>query len=458
MAACNADCSTDKPVQSQAEKDRVEYKVQAEVQEVKEDVKEEVIPELVSMLGEKLVSKNGNIDTKDLLQKDVIGLYFSAHWCPPCRRFTPQLAGVYNEMKKLGKSFEIVFISSDRSPENFQEYYKIMPWVALPFADRETKGKLSKKFDVQGIPRLLLLDPKTGEVTNPRANQDVVSDPSGKKFPWYNPHAGTVFEHIIDATFISNTGDEVALKDMDQKFFVLFFHSDKDDSQFLSTMTEWYNKFYSKLQGSNRSFEILYMGFGYDQDSFEKSFGKMPWAALSFKEKEKKNMLRQFLRVGNFPHVTTIEAKSGSIIAHNVVGDIGNEKSDETSFPWPEPKPCCDVNVDPQALNNYPCFVLWLEDQTKEKQTEDIRILTALAKGYVEPNGDREFGFLYVKQSGDMSGRLRSIIKEADRKDGFTLVDFGSRAKYNGDNYSVENLKSVMSKFAAKSLEMVKFQ
>ena len=27
--------------------------------------------------------------------KSVVGLYFSAHWCPPCKGFTPQLAKKY---------------------------------------------------------------------------------------------------------------------------------------------------------------------------------------------------------------------------------------------------------------------------------------------------------------------------------------------------------------------------
>ena len=33
----------------------------------------------------------------------VIGLYFSAHWCPPCRNFTPKLSKFYEEANKNGK-------------------------------------------------------------------------------------------------------------------------------------------------------------------------------------------------------------------------------------------------------------------------------------------------------------------------------------------------------------------
>ena len=88
--------------------------------------------------------------------------------CPPCRGFTPALATSYTIIVAKGKSFEIVFVSSDRDEASFQSYFAEMPWLALPFADRETKQALSDKFGVQVLlatrapaPALLLSTPLT---------------------------------------------------------------------------------------------------------------------------------------------------------------------------------------------------------------------------------------------------------------------------------------------------------
>ena len=32
----------------------------------------------------------------------VLALYFSAHWCPPCRQFTPLLARAHAQAKQAG--------------------------------------------------------------------------------------------------------------------------------------------------------------------------------------------------------------------------------------------------------------------------------------------------------------------------------------------------------------------
>jgi thiol-disulfide isomerase/thioredoxin len=74
------------------------------------------------------------IDTKTLWKDDVksVGFYFSAHWCPPCRAFTPKLAELYKEAQQSSDAFRIVFVSSDRDEESFNEYRAHMPWSAVP--------------------------------------------------------------------------------------------------------------------------------------------------------------------------------------------------------------------------------------------------------------------------------------------------------------------------------------
>lgn len=95
--------------------------------------------------------------------KEVLGLYFSAHWCPPCRGFTPNLVAAYNDLKADNKPFEIIFCSSDSDDTSFQNYYDEMPWLALPFSEKDVKTSLSKKYGCKGIPYLVLLDCNTGE-------------------------------------------------------------------------------------------------------------------------------------------------------------------------------------------------------------------------------------------------------------------------------------------------------
>lgn len=84
-------------------------------------------------------------------------LYFSAHWCPPCRGYTPQLSEAYAASGKKDK-VAVVFVSSDRDQSGFDEYYGEMSFFALPFSERDTKAKLGEKYEVRGIPSLVVLD------------------------------------------------------------------------------------------------------------------------------------------------------------------------------------------------------------------------------------------------------------------------------------------------------------
>ena len=85
-----------------------------------------------------------------------------------------------------GKPFEIVFVSSDRDQASFDEYYGEMPWLALPFSERERKNDLSKKYGVRGIPSLVILDAE-GKVITKDGRAAISGDPSGADFPWVPP-------------------------------------------------------------------------------------------------------------------------------------------------------------------------------------------------------------------------------------------------------------------------------
>jgi hypothetical protein len=45
-----------------------------------------------------------------LMDNDLVGLYFSAHWCGPCRGFTPVFAEMYTQLKANGKKVEVTML------------------------------------------------------------------------------------------------------------------------------------------------------------------------------------------------------------------------------------------------------------------------------------------------------------------------------------------------------------
>jgi nucleoredoxin len=138
---------------------------------------------LQALLGVKqLKGKTGLVDVATLEGKTVF-LYFSAHWCPPCRAFTPVLAKLYKEQKAKRSDFEIIFASWDQSEAEFEGYYREHPWLAIPFSERKAVEALQNKFQVNSIPTLIILDGNAQLVTKGGRNI-VVADQTGEGFPW----------------------------------------------------------------------------------------------------------------------------------------------------------------------------------------------------------------------------------------------------------------------------------
>ncbi|XP_037124397.1 nucleoredoxin [Syngnathus acus] len=133
--------------------------------------------------GPLLRSNRQSIDSA-CLEGHYVGVYFSAHWCPPCRSLTRVLVESYRTVKESGQKFEIVFVSADRSEESFQQYFSEMPWLAVPYSDEGRRSRLNRLFGIQGIPTLILLDTE-GHVITRQGRVEVLNDPECRLFPWH---------------------------------------------------------------------------------------------------------------------------------------------------------------------------------------------------------------------------------------------------------------------------------
>jgi nucleoredoxin len=136
--------------------------------------------------GRNLQKRDGDeykpVDAEAHLAGKVVALYFSAHWCPPCRQFTPVLKDFYNDLMEEDKEFEIIFVSFDRAEADLKSYMTEAHgnWCVFPFGDPAIK-ELSEKYGVSGIPALVVLKPDgTAAIQNGRS--DITANPPATTF------------------------------------------------------------------------------------------------------------------------------------------------------------------------------------------------------------------------------------------------------------------------------------
>jgi nucleoredoxin len=119
------------------------------------------------LTGSLVRCQNGRIvpaEDDALSKKKLILFYFSAHWCGPCRQFTPKLVEYYNRVVAAHPEVELVFYSFDRSASEMESYMREtgMPWLAIDFNKRQDKQSLPQ-IAGKSIPALFLVE-RTGRL------------------------------------------------------------------------------------------------------------------------------------------------------------------------------------------------------------------------------------------------------------------------------------------------------
>jgi nucleoredoxin len=364
-----------------------------------------------NLFGATLKGKEGNIDTVTALDGKHVAIYFSAHWCPPCRGFTPKLAEYYTESLKA-KGMEVVFVSSDRSVEDFDSYYKEMPWLALPFEDRSRKDTLSKKFKVKGIPSFVILS-KDGSVITTDGRSEVMADPTGERFPW-TPKS---FAEVIGDKFLR--GKETVGKDaLEGKTLGLYFSAHwcppcRGFTPQLAAATKTYNE--KKLP-----FQVIFVTADRDEEAFKGYFSEMQekggddWLAIPFEDKQRCKDLGKLFDVSGYPTLVIIDG-NGKVINANARGDILSDPAGD-KFPW-EPPLVGDLQ-EPEGIEESLSIAVLMEALPAEQQGNIMAQLEPVAKKYrtqaAETDEDPKYLFFAAKGSDGTVKQIRKLCSLGD--------------------------------------------
>jgi nucleoredoxin len=56
---------------------------------------------------------------------------------------------MYERLTESDKKFEVVFVTSDRSAESWQQHAACMPWLSVPFGDPRLQ-QITSQFGIDG--------------------------------------------------------------------------------------------------------------------------------------------------------------------------------------------------------------------------------------------------------------------------------------------------------------------
>jgi nucleoredoxin len=404
-------------------------------------------------LGSEFVtSDDAKVDLSHFKGKNV-GLYFSAHWCPPCRGFTPELARIYRTVSAT-HPFEIIFISSDKNEGEFNEYRHEMPWISLPFADRDRKAALSKKYGVRGIPSLVLLDSNGNTITT-EGRSAVTGNEDG--FPWVPKTLSEIVGEI--KTLRKPDGTTVSAPEALAGKVVAFYFSAHWCPP-CKKFTPNFASVYNKVKAAGKDFEVVFVSGDKSEEEFDGYHGSMPWLALPFSDKAINSALNSHFQVEGIPTVCVVDSGFASVINKDCVSSISEDK-EGTSFPW-HPKPVNNVNGSPEGIEDFPSLVAFLEGCDDSEQEEAKAALTQFATKHFDDakaaGKEPTFRFFYADESDGLSERLRAMTGQTGKSADALLVlidipDDGGYYVSKDKSCTSESLTAFLSGYASKSLE-----
>ena len=105
--------------------------------------------------------KKKNKSNYDNFNDKYILLYFGAYWCGTCRFISGEKGNATIIHNNLKEDLSIIYISSDKSKEDFNKYTEKMPWFIIPYKQNpKERRKFTDKFGITGFPTFIIVNRK----------------------------------------------------------------------------------------------------------------------------------------------------------------------------------------------------------------------------------------------------------------------------------------------------------
>ncbi|KAK4481383.1 hypothetical protein RD792_012271 [Penstemon davidsonii] len=274
------------------------------------------------------------------LEGKVIGIYFSANWYEPCQKFTVVLANAYEQLKNYDPGFEVVFVSSDEDLDSFNNYRASMPWLSIPFSDLDTKQALNRRFDIESMPCLIILQPNDiHEDSTIQDGVDLISRYGIQAYPFTrkkldelllqekNKHENQSLKDLLtnhDKDFLmansipDSLPEVVPTASLSGKTLGLYFSAQwcSPAKKFTPKLASIYEKINQNSTPNNETgFEIVFVSSDHDQTTFDSYFNTMPWLALPFGDPNIKRLAKYF-DVKDIPSLVILGPDGKTVTKH----------------------------------------------------------------------------------------------------------------------------------------------
>ncbi|KAH0668995.1 hypothetical protein KY289_023488 [Solanum tuberosum] len=229
------------------------------------------------------------------LEGKTVCLYFGTSTHRGCKNFTLKLAEIYEKLN--GKNFEIVLISLDEKYEDFKESFEAMPWLALPFKDKNCE-RLIQYFEHKLLPQqnAVKFVEEYGDEAFPFTQEKLVTLANLKK---KKLEAQTLESILVTADrdfVISNGGLKVPVHKLVGNNSVLYFAASWSlpSQEFQPKLVTAYQE----IKKKDENFEVIFISSDQDESSFNNFFSSLPWLALPFDDERRSFLSRRFNIVG----------------------------------------------------------------------------------------------------------------------------------------------------------------